>query len=90
VKQKKQNPVRISYETYAHLRAILEQERGQLHTDFLKACSFLTGVNNSVLSEIKCQRDARITVMLEELHAAAQASYKDHPKKEMREFWGLK
>jgi hypothetical protein len=25
----------------------------------------------------------------EDLHAAAQATYKDHPSEEMRKFWGL-
>jgi hypothetical protein len=97
-KSKKPEPLRMSYETYAYLKSLLEREMKLLDHDLKIAYNFipkepyergkLSGVdkaNNIFITEY-----SRLNAMLTELWKVAQATYKDHPNLEMRRFWGLK
>lgn len=94
-------PLRITYPTYAYLLGLIQQEEEILGRNFQTACTFIP--SNLVLKkkqdgnetaiqvghEIFRKKQAELEQMKRELRAAAQANYKDHPSKEMREFWGV-
>lgn len=90
--------VRMSYDTYIQLRHLIEQDINKWEKEFQTACRFIpnepyvhgkpSGVEKA--HKIYTEVYAKMKRMLEELHVAAGATYKDHPNKEMREFWGLK
>lgn len=89
-------PIRMSYETYAYLKSLVEDQKKRLERDFQTACGFLP--SNFVVKGVSAMDKAHevfrkhcgeLNVIDEELHAAAQATYKDHPNPEMRKFWGL-
>ena len=90
-------PIRMSYETYAYLKSLVEDQKKKLERDFQTACAFLPSPNFVVKGvsamdrahEVFRKHYADLNVIGEQLHAAAQATYKDHPNPEMREFWGL-
>lgn len=94
----KDTTVRMSYETYAHLKYLIEEDMNKWQTEFQTACGFIpsesyvsgkkTGVDKA--HDIFIDVYTKMRRMLKELHEAAGATYKDHPSKEMREFWGLK
>jgi len=90
--------VRMSYDTYIQLKHLIEKDIQKLEDEYHTACRFIpnepyvhgkpSGIDKAhkVWSEVY----AKMKRMLEELHVAAGATYKDHPNKEIREFWGLK
>jgi len=89
-------PLRMSYETYAYLKSLVQDQRKKLERDFQTACGFIpTGIVVKGLSgidrahEIFRKHQGELNKVEEELHAAAQASYADHPNPEMRKFWGI-
>jgi hypothetical protein len=87
--------MRMSYETYLALKSLLMGEQQKLHKEYVIALGFLpySGETYPVVTETahKVYRDRQkmLTTQLEELHAAAAATYKDHPNPDMRKFWGL-
>lgn len=96
-KKSKNEPQRMSYETYALLKALLEDHIQKLENKFRSACQFIPSeeiVNGKVSPLDRAQRIfsaeyANLQKMKIELHTAAAATYKDHPNPEMRKFWGL-
>lgn len=82
---------RMSYPTYAYLRTLLEDQIEKLKNESRIALKYISGIsamNNA--HKIYTEQYLEFQKMLDELHVAAAATYKDHPLKEMREFWGLK
>ena len=89
---------RMSFETYAYLKSLLEAEELKLERGFQTACFFIpkepprkneeSGVEKA--HRVFQQECAKIQNLKEELHDGAAASYKDHPSADMRTFWGLK
>jgi hypothetical protein len=87
--------MRMSYETYSALRSMLEAEQAKIHTEFVIALGFMPHESNGKnvaldkANDVYMARRRAVTTQLEELHAAAAATYKDHPNPDMRKFWGL-
>lgn len=90
------NMKKMSYETYAYLRALLEIEEKTLHKNFLTACSFIPcepPKKKEVTAREKAhaiftKEWAKLRNMKEELHASAAFGYKDS-NPALRKFWGL-
>jgi hypothetical protein len=94
---KKPEPFRMPYESYALLRALVEQRQEKLTERFRSACDFIpsetpkcgeqSGIDKA--HEIFRKENAVLNQLKEDLHQAAQATYKDHPNPDMKKFWGL-
>ena len=94
---KPDDPVRMSYETYAYLRSLVEDQDKKLERDFQTACSYIplevprgnkeTGRDKA--HKIFLEMASQLTQIKGELKAAAASTYKDHPNPEMRKFWGI-
>lgn len=90
--------VRMSYDTYIQLKYLIEKDiqkwEGEFHTAgrFIPDEPYIYGKPSGIDKAHKIWSEvyAKMKRMLEELHVAAGATYKDHPNKETREFWGLK
>ena len=85
--------VRMSYETYAYLLSLIENQDEKLERQFLQSLNFIphskSGWSDFAYKKFTEEKQ-KLRVIQDELHVAASATYKDHPNKEMREFWGLK
>lgn len=90
--------LRMSYETYAYLKSLIEQQMAKLEDDFRRALNFIpsepvyrrrkpSGIDKA--HDIFSKEYAKLRKMKEELHTAAASTYKDHPNLKMKEFWGL-
>lgn len=87
----------MPYESYAVLRALVEQRQEELVKRFQSACNFIPtetpkrGVKSGMdkAHEIFSKENAMLKQVQEDLHAACQSTYKDHPNPEMRKFWGI-
>ena len=97
-KQKpKIEPLGMQWETYAFLKSLLEEAKKQLERDYRKSIDFIppephrpkTISGRERAHRIFSDAYAKLCKMGDELHTAAAATYKDHPRREMREFWGL-
>lgn len=92
----KVQPKRMSYETYAYLKCLVNDQKKKLERNFQTACDYIPlGFSIKGISamdkahEVFRKHYAELNAIEEELHAAAQSMYKDHPNPEMRAFWGL-
>ena len=87
----KTKPVRMSYDTYAYLRSLVEDQKKKLEREFQIACNYIPRetpkgdklTNLDKAHKIFSDQYANLNVILEELRVAAQATYKDHPSKEI-------
>jgi hypothetical protein len=88
----------MSYETFAFLNKLIEKEMIRLENDFDTACHFIpaepdkkrgqaSGIDRA--HKIYMEESAKLDHAKEELRAAVQAQYRDHPNPEMRKFWGI-
>lgn len=94
----KPEPKRMSYYTYAYLKALVDREKVKMEQDFQRALIFIpsepfrsdrqSGLEKA--HKIFSDEWAKLNAITDELHLAAQSMYKDHPNPAMREFWGLK
>lgn len=91
MKKSKEKKQRMSYETYAYLGELISKQMEVLENEFRIACGFVSQEPSGVdkAHKIFMERHKKLRVMKDELHIAAAATYTDHPKKEMREFWGI-
>lgn len=93
--EKEDKPVRMSYDTYALLKAFLDNEILKAHVSYVDALRFIpTGYKHQKIRDhawniYDAERD-KLELMKIELKEAVQAAYRDHPNPEMREFWGIK
>jgi hypothetical protein len=88
---------RMPYETYSYLKSLIEVQMATVEKEFNIACRFippetpkgdkLTGLGKA--HKIFAREYSTLDRMKEDLHAASQETYKDHPNPEMRKFWGL-
>lgn len=87
----------MKYEQFSILRDLIEQAKKDLHQDYLKALHFIPvepyhPTKKSAASKA-CDKFTKEYAVWEELDrslfSVVQASYKDHPSKEMRQFWQL-
>jgi len=88
--KKKVESSRISYESYAYLRALVEKDIANLEREYHIACAFLSkpqSLSDAHKNFMLSLRPRKIA--FESLHVAASAMYKDHPNPEMRKFWCL-
>ncbi len=79
------------------LRGLIDMAEQQIKNDYQKALAFIpsesfqrgktSGLDKA--HRILSDELAKLDVVREEFHAAAQTTYKDHPNPEMRKFWGL-
>jgi len=85
---KTEKPTRMSYDAYVFIKQLIEGRENELERVYRAvidlAPSSLNEAHKNYLIEVSKLRRYK-----EELHLAAQSTYKDHPNKEMREFWGL-
>lgn len=91
-------PLRMSFDSYLYLKNLIAFEMQKLEKDFQTAINFIpnegykygrkTGLDKA--HEIFMTAYHKLSMMKEELAAAAAATYKDHPNPEMRKFWGVK
>ena len=90
-------PQRMSYETYAYLISLVEDQFTKLEREYHRACFFIPpepyrkGRKSSLdkAYDIFMAQCANLRKVKDELLIAARATYKDHPNPEMRKFWGL-
>lgn len=88
----------MSLDTYLYLCALIGRETDELGRSYQKACEFIpseapkrnTKSGLAKAHEIFAERSSVLRKMKHELDETAAASYKDHPNKKMREFWGVK
>lgn len=93
----KPETTRMDFESYQILKNLIESALNKLEKDFRTACNFIPseqykrGVPSGIekAHKIFSNEHARLKKAQTQLHVAASATYKDHPKKEMRQFWGL-
>lgn len=83
--------MRITWNTYNYLRFLIEDQMEKLDQEYRTSLQYIKtgGDGTSYAREIYDKHQKDLNQMLKELKSAAQASYKDHPSKEMREFWGI-
>ena len=87
----------MPYESYALLRSLVELRQEKLAEDFRSACNYIpsetpkkggpSGIDKA--HKIFSAENAILNRVKEDLHQAAQATYKDHPNLKMRKFWGI-
>lgn len=87
----------MSYETYAYLRSLVEDQQKKLEREYQTACTYIpterpnrnkeTGRDKAY--KIFLESSAQLDRIKDELKAAAASTYKDHPNPEMRKFWGI-
>jgi NAD+ synthase len=95
---RKAEPMRMTYESYARLKNLISLDIRRLEGDFQSALNFIPsenfkpGAKSGLDKAHRIFSDAYGTLekMKEELHAAAAATYLDHPNPKMKEFWGVK
>lgn len=90
--------MRMSYNSFAVLRKLVESQICKLENEFHIACNYIpsepydpkkmSGIEKA--HQIFMKEVAQYHDVLKDLHTMASESYKDHPNKEMREFWGLR
>lgn len=88
----------MTYETYTFLQKLLAAEKKKLQDDYLTASHFIplevpkSGEKSGIekAHKIFSEDNAKLDVMIKELHSLAASQYKNHPNQQMREFWGLK
>jgi len=88
---------RMSYETYAYLRSLIEDQQKKLEKEFQTACKYIPSemVRGNKLSgrdkahKIFLESSNQLDEINKELKDAAASTYKDHPNPEMKRFWGL-
>lgn len=87
----------MSHETYTELFKYIEAQYTVFHAEYVATCDHLQElpykartVALDVAYDWYRKQCARLTNMKNELFVAAQATYKNHPNKKMREFWLLK
>lgn len=96
----KSAPFHMSYDSYAYLKALMEEAITKLTRNYQTACSFvpvgqkvgggkdaptmLDVVHGNFMKELM-----KLKKIQEDLHSAAQATNKNHPNPEMRKFWGI-
>lgn len=95
---KSKDKPRMSLDTYLYLNALIDENRRTIENSYRSALTFIpfepydpkvtSGVTKA--HKIFMEWDTKLKKMKEELHLAAASTYKDHPRKKMREFWGLK
>ena len=89
-----EEPNKMSYETYAYLKGLLESEKTKLHDHFRIACGFFRQEDykqgNEKAYNAYLDKCAVLTKMQKELRHAAAALYENHPNPEMKKFWELK
>lgn len=92
MKKTKKERQRMSYETYAYLSSLIGKQAGALEMEFHVACDYVSQEPDGVTKahKIFLERQAKLTNVQNELHAACAETYRDHPNPEMREFWGIK
>ncbi len=87
----------MSYESYAYIQSLILAAGYKLEKEFRSACIFIppedynpkkpSGLDKA--HQIFMAASHKINQAHLELKDLASQSYKDHPNKEMREFWGL-
>ena len=90
-------PKRMSYESYAAIKKLIQVEKKRLEEHYQIACWFIPpepykyGKKSTLdkIHEVFTKHYHDLVVMENELHDAAAHTYKDHPNPEMRKFWGL-
>jgi hypothetical protein len=93
----KPEPFRMEFQAYTSIKELIEQAEGKLERDYLTACQFIpieSSINYEKTAIAKAnaifhKELGRLRRMKESLHSAAALTYKDHPNKEMRKFWGV-
>lgn len=96
----KEEIVRMDYDSYVILRDLLDAAMVKFENDFRMACSFiplqpLVEIRKDIPSGIEkahkifSEHYTKLRKAKIQLHIATESTYKDHPNKKMREFWGL-
>src|SRR5271157_1164127 len=90
-------PIRMTWPNYYYLRSLVEHQQEVLERNYHVALSFIPSEKFDPKREsgsdkahrIFSDEYAKLNQIKDELHAAAASTYKDHPRKEMRQFWEL-
>ena len=81
----------LSYETYVYVAALLVAECDKLEHEFKIASKYISSNNKhgkEEAYEIFQKKSAEVNKMIGELRAVIGYSYRNHPDKNMRNFWG--
>lgn len=79
----------MEYEYYERLRALINAEKNRLHDSYVKSLNFIKEGESEYAREVYNKEYRELMVLGEELHKAAAEPYRNHPKAEMRKFWGF-
>lgn len=86
----------MTWPTYYYLKSLVDAEQKKLENNFQTACFFVEpGYPKKGKSATQKAHDifsseyGRLETVKKELHDSVAESYKTHPLKGMREFWGL-
>jgi hypothetical protein len=87
----------MTYETYSFLTSCLDNQVVKLERDFQMALTFIpyesyksgTVSGHEKAYKVFTTKCAELRRMKDELKAAVQMVYKNHPNPKMREFWGV-
>ena len=96
-KQTKTDSERFSYEEYVYVLNLLEKESKKLESNYLMSMEFMEDEpfdldkksNKEKAYDIYRKKLTSINRIKEKFNKTVSDSYKDHPNKEMRKFWGV-
>ena len=78
----------MSYESYALINSLIDAEIWKLENSFRQACYFCPSSTGEAHKTFIVDY-RKLKTSKDELHKAAQSTYKNHPSQKMKEFWGL-
>ena len=94
------NRKRMSWPTYHYLRCLIEDQQRKLEREYQITFDYVPNTFQELKDwkvtpteyarNVFNRRYSELKKMKEELSLALQDHYRDHPNKEMREFWGIK
>ena len=83
---------RMSYGDYRYIIDLIEVDEKRLEADYRASFSFISSQDlKATKNAYACyqKKAAIIRKAKQQFQEAVKASYKDHPSKKMREFWGV-
>jgi len=90
-------PEQMDWPTYAHIQSLIKARKSVLEREYISALDFIppskfnarkpSGLDKAY--KIFSDQYAELRKMEDQLHTTVAAAYKQHPSKEMRDFWGL-
>lgn len=78
----------MSYDAYAYLRGLVEEDQARLERDYRTTFSFIkSGPAKQYAHRVFSERYAEMERMKKQLLDVSKESHRDNPNEEMRKFW---